>query len=73
MKPAKKSRWGVLKWTWRLTYLSVLGGLAYTSYGIYLNRNPVDQQAPDPTKKTLVVLGMLRCARWGSMDWSDKY
>lgn len=55
----KKKSWGFLKWTWRLTYLSVLGGLAYTGYGIYQNRNPVDQHEPDPNKKTLVILGML--------------
>lgn len=63
-KKVKKGTWGVLKWTWRLTYLSVLGSLAYTGYGIYLNRNPVDQQEPDPTKKTLVVLG----TGWGSVS-----
>lgn len=53
----KKGSWRVLKWTWRLTYLSVLGGLGWVSYGIWQNRNPVEQQEPDPTKKTLVVLG----------------
>lgn len=31
--------------------------LGFSAYGIYLNRNPVDQQEPDPSKKTLVVLG----------------
>ncbi|KAF2168229.1 hypothetical protein M409DRAFT_21669 [Zasmidium cellare ATCC 36951] len=60
----KKRSWGVLKWTWRLTYLSVLGGLGYTAYGIWQNRNPVEQQEPDPTKKTLVVLG----TGWGSVS-----
>jgi len=63
-KKVKKGRWGVLKWTWRLTYLSVLGGLAYTGYGIYINRNPVEQHAPDPNKKTLVILG----TGWGSVS-----
>ena len=58
-KKVKKGTWGFLKWTWRLTYLSVLGGLAYTAYGIYVNRNPADQQEPDPNKKTLVVLGKI--------------
>jgi NADH:ubiquinone reductase (non-electrogenic) len=40
-----------------LTYLSLLGGLGYVGYGIYINRNPVEQAEADPTKKTLVVLG----------------
>ncbi|KAK4504840.1 hypothetical protein PRZ48_002803 [Zasmidium cellare] len=60
----KKRSWGVLRWTWRLTYLSVLGGLGYTAYGIWQNRNPVEQQEPDPSKKTLVVLG----TGWGSVS-----
>ena len=29
----------------------------YVGYGVYQNRNPVDQIEPDPKKKTLVVLG----------------
>jgi hypothetical protein len=43
---------------WRITYLSALGGLVYVSYGIYLSKHPMEQHAPDPKKKTLVVLGM---------------
>jgi NADH:ubiquinone reductase (non-electrogenic) len=27
-------------------------------YGIYQGKHPVEQHAPDPNKKTLVVLGM---------------
>lgn len=54
----KKRGFRTLKWLWRLTYLSTLGGLAYVGLGIYQGRNPEDQQDPDPTKKTLVVLGM---------------
>jgi NADH:ubiquinone reductase (non-electrogenic) len=57
----KKGGWRMLKWTWRITYLSVLGGLAYTGYGIYRDRNPAEQMEPDPSKKTLVVLGMEPC------------
>jgi NADH:ubiquinone reductase (non-electrogenic) len=61
--PPKKKSWGwvgtSVKWTWRLTYLSVLGGLAYIAYDVYDDRHPADQVAPDPSKKTLVVLGKL--------------
>lgn len=57
----KRKGWRVLRWTWRITYLSLIGGLAYGSYGIYVNRHPIDQQAPDPNKKTLVVLGKRAC------------
>lgn len=55
----KKKRAGFLRWTWRLTYLSAIALMGSTAYGIYVNRNPVDQQEPDPNKKTLVVLGKL--------------
>lgn len=58
-KQVKRGSWKTLKWTWRITYLSVLGTLAYTGYQIYNDRHPEDQQAPDPNKKTLVVLGRL--------------
>jgi NADH:ubiquinone reductase (non-electrogenic) len=55
--PVKKRRFRVFRWTWRLIYLSALGGLGYVGYGIVVNRNPVEQAEADPTKKTLVVLG----------------
>lgn len=55
----KKKKTGVLRWLWRLTYLSAIGLTGWTAYGIYVNRNPVEQQEPDPNKKTLVVLGKL--------------
>lgn len=55
--PPKKKGFRVLRWTWRLTYLSAIGGLGYVGYGIYEMRNPEDQPEPDPSKKTLVVLG----------------
>ena len=54
----KRRSWRFLKWTWRITYLSALGGLAYVGFQIYENRTPADQAEPDPSKKTLVVLGM---------------
>jgi NADH:ubiquinone reductase (non-electrogenic) len=54
----KKRRFRVLRWTWRLTYLSALGGIAYIGLGIYQDRHPEEQVDPDPSKKTLVILGM---------------
>jgi len=56
--PKQKRRGrSVLRWTWRLTYLSAIGGLVYMGYGIYLLRTPQEQLEPDPTKKNLVILG----------------
>ena len=58
ISPVTKRRGrGFFKWTWRLTYLSAIGGLAYLSYNIYSLRTPQEQFEPDPAKKTLVVLG----------------
>jgi NADH:ubiquinone reductase (non-electrogenic) len=51
-------RFRALRWTWRLTYLSVIGGIAYMSYGVYELRHPDDQFEPDPTKQNLVILGI---------------
>lgn len=60
-KPKSKSKPGklrrTLRWTWRFTYLSVLGLTGYGIYAIYDDRHPEDQFQPDPTKKTLVILG----------------
>jgi len=57
-KPApKKKRAGFFRWTWRLLYVSAIAGVGYSAYGIYVNRHPMDQKDPDPSKKTLVVLG----------------
>jgi NADH:ubiquinone reductase (non-electrogenic) len=55
--PPKKSRFRMLRWTWRLGYLSALAGVAYIGYGVYQDRNPQPQIQPDPSKKTLVILG----------------
>ncbi|KAJ4150031.1 hypothetical protein LMH87_010799 [Akanthomyces muscarius] len=60
-KPGKLRR--TFRWIWRLTYLSVLGTLGYTAYVIYDDRNPGEQFIPDPSKKTLVILG----TGWGSV------
>lgn len=38
--------------------MSAIAGTIYLGYQIYDNRTPADQEEPDPTKKTLVVLGM---------------
>lgn len=64
----KRGSWRFLKWTWRITYLSLAGTLIYTGYSIYVDRNPAEQAAPDPTKKTLVVLG----TGWGSVSLLKK-
>lgn len=53
----KKGGFRTLRWLWRATYVSTLAGLGYIAYGIVENRNPADQPPPDPSKKTLVVLG----------------
>lgn len=55
--PPKKSRFRKLRWAWRLGYLSAIAGVAYLGYGVYQDRHPEDQIQPDPTKKTLVILG----------------
>jgi len=57
-----------LRWTWRLTYLSALGGIVYVGYGIWELRHPIEQDEPDPTKKTLVILG----TGWGSVSLLKK-
>ncbi|KAF2838254.1 FAD/NAD(P)-binding domain-containing protein [Patellaria atrata CBS 101060] len=61
---AKRGGFRVLRWTWRAIYLSAIGGLVYAGYGIWVMRNPMDQVEPDPSKKTLVVLG----TGWGSVS-----
>ena len=55
--PKPRKRFRIFRWLWRITYLSVLGTLAYLSYMIWYIRNPNQQFEPDPSKKTLVVLG----------------
>ena len=53
----KKKRGGFLRWTWRVTWVSALGGLGYVGWIIYTDRQPMEQVIPDPSKKTLVILG----------------
>lgn len=57
--PIKKPRRirTTFKWLWRATYLSLLTGVGLVIYDGYTDRNPEEQFAPDPSKKTLVVLG----------------
>lgn len=52
-----KRRWGFFRTLWRITYISALGAIAYTGYLVYELKYPNDQFEPDPSKKTLVVLG----------------
>ncbi|KAL9612479.1 MAG: hypothetical protein Q9167_002910 [Letrouitia subvulpina] len=66
--PAKRRGRGFFRWTWRLTYLSAIGGVGYLGYVIYLLRNPNEQFNPDPSKKTLVILG----TGWGSVSLLKK-
>ncbi|KAI2612956.1 FAD/NAD(P)-binding domain-containing protein [Hypoxylon fragiforme] len=63
--PPKKPRRirTTLKWLWRATYLSVLAGVGAVIYDGYTDRHPDDQFTPDPSKKTLVILG----TGWGSV------
>lgn len=54
----KKERAGFFRWTWRLTKLAALGGAGYLTWNIWDMRHPPDQIDADPTKKTLVILGI---------------
>lgn len=47
----------ILRWIWRATYLSALGGVGWLTYNIYTLRTPQEQFEPDPSKRTLVILG----------------
>lgn len=63
---------GFLRWSWRAVYISALGGVGYMSYVIYMLRTPDEQFNPDPSKKTLVILGTLSYYRpvnqWHDVD-----
>ena len=70
ISPATKRRGrGFIRWTWRLTYLSAIGGIGWLGYNIYVLRTPQEQFDPDPSKKTLVILGMFTL--WYSMAEVD--
>lgn len=65
-----RRRAGFFRWTWRLIYLSAIGGVGYLGYAIYLLRTPHEQFEPDPSKKTLVILGMLWI--WEAIEATDQ-
>ena len=56
-EPRPKRRFRVLRWAWRITYLTTIGLVGWLTYTIYDLRTPRDQLEPDPNKKTLVILG----------------
>ncbi|TGZ80525.1 FAD/NAD(P)-binding domain-containing protein [Ascodesmis nigricans] len=62
VKPPKK-KFRFLRFLWRTTYLTALGGAGWLAWGIYETVHPVEQVEPDPAKKTLVILG----TGWGSV------
>jgi NADH:ubiquinone reductase (non-electrogenic) len=55
--PKERRRFRKLRWLWRAPLLASLAGIAYVGWGVYEERNPGPQVEPDPSKKTLVVLG----------------
>lgn len=57
VQPPKKRRFRKLRWAWRFAYLSAIAGIVYIGYGVYQDRHPEPQVPPDPSKKTLVILG----------------
>lgn len=61
---SSKKRFPFWKTLWRLTYGTALLGTAWTAYSIYETRHPAEQPLPDPSKKTLVILG----SGWGSVS-----
>lgn len=60
--PKPKKRFRVLRWAWRLTWLSAIGLTGTVAYSIFELRSPPDQSPPDPSKKTLVILGTFSIA-----------
>jgi NADH:ubiquinone reductase (non-electrogenic) len=58
--PKPKKRFRALRWAWRLTWLSAIGLTGTVAYSIFELRQPPEQITPDPSKKTLVILGMCR-------------
>ncbi|MCJ1259655.1 NADH:ubiquinone oxidoreductase [Lignoscripta atroalba] len=66
-KPKRRAR-RFFRWTWRLIYLSAIGGTAYLANTIYSLRTPNDQVEADPRKKSLVILG----TGWGAVSLLKK-
>ncbi|KAJ6022614.1 hypothetical protein N7499_007929 [Penicillium canescens] len=66
--PQPKKRFRVLRWAWRLTWLSAIGLTGAVAYSILELRQPPEQFTPDPEKKTLVILG----TGWGSVSLLKK-
>ncbi|KOS40769.1 hypothetical protein ACN38_g8356 [Penicillium nordicum] len=66
--PKPKKRFRALRWAWRLTWLSAIGLTGTVAYSIFELRQPPDQAPPDPSKKTLVILG----TGWGSVSLLKK-
>ncbi|KMP08633.1 external NADH-ubiquinone oxidoreductase 1 [Coccidioides immitis H538.4] len=66
--PKPKKRAGFFRWSYRLFLLSLVGGVGALGHSIYLLRHPAEQFAPDPEKKTLVILG----TGWGSVSLLKK-
>ncbi|KAJ5384327.1 FAD-dependent pyridine nucleotide-disulfide oxidoreductase [Penicillium concentricum] len=66
--PKPKKRFRALRWAWRLTWLSAIGLTGTVAYSILELRQPPDQSPPDPSKKTLVILG----TGWGSVSLLKK-
>ncbi|EGO58216.1 hypothetical protein NEUTE1DRAFT_122492 [Neurospora tetrasperma FGSC 2508] len=66
--PKERRRFRKLRWLWRAPLFASLAGIAYVGWGVYEERNPGPQVEPDPSKKTLVVLG----TGWGSVSLLKK-
>ncbi|CAG7936095.1 unnamed protein product [Penicillium nalgiovense] len=66
--PKPKKRFRALRWAWRLTWLSAIGLTGTVAYSIFELRQPPEQITPDPSKKTLVILG----TGWGSVSLLKK-
>ncbi|KAI5285439.1 NADH:ubiquinone oxidoreductase [Ascosphaera acerosa] len=62
--PPPKRRVGILGWLKRGVLFIAVGSTSALAYGIWHGRNPAEQLPPDPTKKTLVILG----TGWGTVS-----
>jgi len=65
--PKPKKRFRALRWAWRLTWLSAIGLTGAVAYSIFELRQPPNQTPPDPSKKTLVILGRFQLQSLFSM------